>query len=84
MFLSVVLSVEQLPKCTILPFNLPSNTSAISFSVMYLRERLQTFNEVLFGGTLAVNVFGLGESKQQVQYGFYALAAVRMFVPVAL
>lgn len=35
MFLSVVLSVEQLPKCTILPFNLPSNTSAISFSVIY-------------------------------------------------
>ena len=49
----------------------------LSFSFVF-------FYKVLFGGTLVVNVFGLGESKQQVQYGFYALAAVRMFVPVAL
>ena len=49
----------------------------LSFSFVF-------FYKVLFGGTLVVNVFGLGESKQQVQYGFYALVAVRMFVPVTL
>jgi hypothetical protein len=49
-----------------------------------LRERLQAFYEVLFGGTLAVNVFDFGESKQQIQYGFDALVPVRMFVPITL
>lgn len=38
-FFSVVLSVEQLPKCTIIPFNLSSNTSAISFNVIRYRYK---------------------------------------------
>jgi len=49
-----------------------------------LRERLQAFYEVLFGGAPAVNVFSFGKSKQQVQYGFDALVPVRMFVPITL
>ena len=57
---------------------------AVFAVTVYSVFTMQAFYEVLFGGTLAVNVFDFGESKQQIQYGFYALVAVRMFVPVTL